>query len=53
MRYPHTPILLLLAFTGITAQGSTDGEETTTPSDIAEAMIHVWYSASISSGVLS
>jgi hypothetical protein len=41
-------IMLLLAFT---SQDSTDGEETTTPADIAEAMIHVWYSASISSDV--
>lgn len=45
-------ILLLLA---LTSQDSTNpGEkETNTPTDIAEALIHIWYSASIPSSVLS
>lgn len=40
-------ILLLLALT------SQDSEETNTASDIAEALIHVWYSASITGSILS
>ncbi|OBT89074.1 hypothetical protein VE02_01945 [Pseudogymnoascus sp. 03VT05] len=40
-------ILLLLALT------SQDSKEANTPPDIAEALIHVWYSASIPSSVMS
>lgn len=40
-------ILLLLALT------SQDSEETYTPPDIAEALIHVWYSASIPARIFS
>ena len=43
-------ILLLLA---LTIQDSTTVEASTTPFSTAEALIHVWYSASISSYVLS
>lgn len=41
-------ILLLLA---LTAQDSTDSEDNSTPIDMAAALIHVWYSASFSSGI--
>jgi Domain of unknown function (DUF4470) len=41
-------ILLLLA---LTAQDSTNTEDNSTPIDIAAALIHVWYSASFSSGI--
>jgi hypothetical protein len=43
-------ILLLLAFT---IQDSTTIETLNTPSSIAEALIHVWYSAVIPESVLS
>ncbi|KAH8593889.1 hypothetical protein B0O99DRAFT_546517 [Bisporella sp. PMI_857] len=43
-------ILLLLA---LTAQDFTDSEKTTKPLDAVEALIHIWYSASIHSNVLS
>lgn len=43
-------ILLLLA---LATQVNTEAKETTTSLDTAEALLHLWYSASIPSGVLS
>jgi hypothetical protein len=43
-------ILLLLALTG---QDSTEAEENSMPIDLSAALMHVWYSASISSGIYS
>ncbi|KAN0076101.1 protein of unknown function (DUF4470) domain containing protein [Elaphomyces granulatus] len=43
-------ILLLLA---LATQVNTETKETTTSLDTAEALLHLWYSASIPSGVLS
>ncbi|OBT66458.1 hypothetical protein VE03_03695 [Pseudogymnoascus sp. 23342-1-I1] len=46
-------ILLLLALTSQDSTNHSEAGEANTPSDIAEALIHVWYSASIPSSVLS
>ncbi|KFY06924.1 hypothetical protein V492_07605 [Pseudogymnoascus sp. VKM F-4246] len=46
-------ILLLLALTSQDTVGCNEAGETNAPPDIAEALIHVWYSASIPSSVYS
>lgn len=46
-------ILLLLALTSQDSTNLGETEEPNTPTDIAEALIHIWYSASIPSSVLS
>ena len=46
-------VLLLLALTSQDPTNDSETTETNTPPDIAEALIHVWNSASIPSGVMS
>lgn len=46
-------VLLLLALTSQDSNNDSKITETNTPADIAEALIHVWYSATIPSSVMS
>lgn len=46
-------ILLLLALTSQDSTNPGETKDTSTPTDIAEALVHIWYSASIPSSVLS